>query len=137
MVVNSMVAWTYPALVLVTAGVILAAFMKRRRMNRALPIVVFDTGAHNRLAKDPGDKERIFTGIRSRYFFRLGGLSYEELVSTPNSPQRLAFLVLLCYKVGTTLKELRYFCAGMVIPCLHECQDRNFRRPAATADELS
>lgn len=87
-----MLAWKSPALVLVAVGMILMAFIKRRRMNRALPIVIFDTGAHNRLAKDPGDKERIFTGIRSHYFFRLGGLSYEELVSTPDSTQRLAFV---------------------------------------------
>jgi hypothetical protein len=61
-------------------------------MNRALPIVIFDTGAHNRLAPEPRDKERIFIGIQSHYFFRLAGLSYEELVSTPDSGQRLAFL---------------------------------------------
>src|SRR5271157_3522730 len=45
-------------------------------------------------------------------------------------------LVLLCYKVGTTLKESRHPRAGMVIPCLHERQVGNFRRPAATTDEL-
>ena len=45
-------------------------------------------------------------------------------------------LVLLCYKVDTPLKELRYLCAGMIVPCLHERQVGNFRRPAATADEL-
>jgi CheY-like chemotaxis protein len=45
-------------------------------------------------------------------------------------------VVLLCYKVDTTLKELQYLCGGMVIPCLHERQVGNFRRPAATADEL-
>lgn len=61
-------------------------------MNRALPIVTFDTGAHNRLAKELGDKGRIFISLRFRYFFRLAGLSYEELVSTPDSGQRLAFL---------------------------------------------
>jgi hypothetical protein len=37
MAVNSMVAWKYPVLVLVAAGAILAAFLKRRRMNRSLP----------------------------------------------------------------------------------------------------
>lgn len=81
----------YAAFVLVIAGAILVALVKRSKMNRALPIVTFDTGAHNRLAKDPGDKERIFIGIRSRYFFRLAGLSYEELISTPESAQRLTF----------------------------------------------
>jgi hypothetical protein len=86
------IPWGYAALALVIAGATLAALAKRRKMNRALPIVIFDTGAHNRLAKEPGDKEPIFTGIRSRYFFRLAGLSYEELVSTPDSGQRLAFL---------------------------------------------
>jgi phospholipid/cholesterol/gamma-HCH transport system permease protein len=45
-------------------------------------------------------------------------------------------LLLLCYKVDTPLKELRYLCAGMIVPCLHERQVGNLRRPAATADEL-
>jgi transposase InsO family protein len=47
------------------------------------------------------------------------------------------WVVLLCYKVGATLKESRYLRAGMVVPCLHERQGWNFRRPAAKADELS
>jgi hypothetical protein len=57
-----------------------------------LPIAIFDTGAHNRLAKDSGDRDHIFAGIKSKYFFRLAGLSYEEMVSTPDLAQRRAFL---------------------------------------------
>jgi hypothetical protein len=57
-----------------------------------LPIAIFDTGAHNRLAKDPGDRDHIFAGIKSKYFFRLAGLSYEEMASTPDLAQPTAFL---------------------------------------------
>jgi hypothetical protein len=57
-----------------------------------LPIAIFDTGAHNRLAKEPADRDRLFAGIKSKYFFRLAGLSYEEMVSSPDLAQRRAFL---------------------------------------------
>jgi hypothetical protein len=46
-------------------------------------------------------------------------------------------LVLLCYKLDSALQDFRRLPAGMVVACLHERQDRNFRRPATTADELS
>jgi hypothetical protein len=76
---------------LLAIGATFAVFW-RRRMNRPLPIVIFDTGAHNRLAKNLGNRNHLFTGIRSRYFFRLAGLSYEEMASTPDLAQRRAFL---------------------------------------------
>ena len=53
-----------------------------------------------------------------------------------DTEEKRRLLVLLCYKVDTPLKELRYLCAGMIVPCLHERQVGNFGRPAATADEL-
>ncbi len=60
-------------------------------MNLALPILTFDTGPHNRLMEDGTDSDRFFAGIRSRYFFRLSGLSYEELMATLNADKRRAF----------------------------------------------
>lgn len=64
---------------------------RKRRMNLALPILTFDTGPHNRLMEDGTDSDRVFAGIRSRYFFRLSGLSYEELMATLNADKRRAF----------------------------------------------
>lgn len=65
---------------------------RRHRVTLPSPIVIFDTGAHNRLARDPDDRDHIFAGIKSKYFFRLAGLSYEEMASTPDLAQRTAFL---------------------------------------------
>jgi hypothetical protein len=61
-------------------------------MSIRLPIVSFDTGAHNRLTDEGGSSESILAAIKSKFFFRLVGLSYEELVSTPDATRRLAFL---------------------------------------------
>jgi len=61
-------------------------------MSIRLPVVSFDTGAHNRLADEEADSESIFAAIKSKFFFRLVGLSYEELMSTPDATQRLAFI---------------------------------------------
>jgi hypothetical protein len=79
------------ASLLVISEAIVAVF-RRRRVTFRLPIIIFDTSAHNRLAKDPGDRNHIFAGIKSKYFFRLAGLTYEEMVSTPDLTQRSAFL---------------------------------------------
>jgi AcrR family transcriptional regulator len=72
------------------------------------------------------------TAARFRDLIVRRGLSFTNC----DGALRAIALVLLCYKVDTTLKELQYLCGGMVIPCLHERQVGNFRRPAATADEL-
>jgi hypothetical protein len=64
---------------------------RKRRMNLALPILTFDTGPHNRLMEDGLDSARVFATIRSRYFFRLSGLSYEELMATLDADKRRAF----------------------------------------------
>jgi len=79
-----------PLMLVISA--VLAAVFRRRRVTLRLPIAIFDTGAHNRLAKDPGNRDHIFAAIKSKYFFRLAGLSYEEMVSTPDLAQRRAFL---------------------------------------------
>lgn len=80
------------ALLLIAMIGVAAAFYRSRRVNLRLPIVIFDTGAHNRLAKDPRDRGTLFAGIKAKYFFRLAGLSYEEMASTPDAAQRAAFL---------------------------------------------
>jgi hypothetical protein len=46
-------------------------------------------------------------------------------------------LVLLCYKIDSTLDDFRHLPVDMVVACVHERQARNFSRPATTADELS
>jgi hypothetical protein len=77
-------------LVVLAAGIL---YWKRNiRMNKRLPIVCFDTGAHNRLADEGINSETILVAMKSKFFFRLAGLSYEELASTPDATKRLAFL---------------------------------------------
>jgi hypothetical protein len=71
---------------------VLLYWKRKRRMNLCLPIISFDTGAHNRLADEAVNSERILSAMKSKFFFRLVGLSYEELVSTPDVKRRLAFL---------------------------------------------
>jgi len=55
-----------------------------------LPIVSFDTSAHNRLFKDGSRSEAVLAGIKSGLFFRFAGLSIEELVATPDPAIRAA-----------------------------------------------
>lgn len=59
-------------------------------MSDDLPIVTFDTSAHNRLAKGGSRSEDVLAVIKSDYFFRFAGLSIEELVSTPDLALREA-----------------------------------------------
>ncbi len=78
--------------VLVVLTAVLLYWNRKRRMNLRLPIVSFVTGAHNRLADEAVNSERILSAMKSKFFFRLVGLSYEELVSTPDVTRRLTFL---------------------------------------------
>jgi hypothetical protein len=57
-----------------------------------LTTVSFDTGAHNRLAEQGSYAESILAAIKRTFLFRLVGLSYEELFSTPNASLRLVFV---------------------------------------------
>ena len=65
-------------------------------------IVTFDTSAHNRIAKlDAAAADPIYAAVASRFFFRLAGLSYEELVATQDGLARLPLLD-GCRKLTTT-----------------------------------
>lgn len=55
-----------------------------------VPIITFDTSAHNRLVEDGPLSEAVLAGIKSGLFFRFAGLSIEELVSTSESAKRVA-----------------------------------------------
>ena len=55
-----------------------------------LPIISFDTSAHNRLLRDSSRSEAVLAGIKSGLFFRFAGLSIEELVATPDPTIRAA-----------------------------------------------
>ncbi len=51
-----------------------------------LRLVTFDTSAHNRIVEiDAADADSIYSAFGKRFFFRLSGLSYEELVATQKS----------------------------------------------------
>jgi len=53
-------------------------------------VLTFDTSVHNRLVKIGASSKPIYAAIKSRYFFRLAGLSLEEMFSTPQAADRLA-----------------------------------------------
>lgn len=53
------------------------------------PVVTFDTSGHNRLVNDGPLSEAILAGLKSGYHFRFAGLSLEELMSTPETSERL------------------------------------------------
>jgi hypothetical protein len=55
-------------------------------------VLTFDTSVHNRLVKIGVSSNPIYAAIKSHYFFRLAGLSFEEMVSTPQAADRLALL---------------------------------------------
>jgi hypothetical protein len=61
-------------------------------MSGDVPIVSFDTSAHNRLVKDGACSEAVMSGIKSKFFFRFAALSIEELVATPDPTLRAALL---------------------------------------------
>jgi hypothetical protein len=66
-----------------------------------IPIVSFDTNAHNRLAEDP-DSESVLAAMRSMSF-RFAGLSVEELFAAPMT--RRNFLFASCRKIQDTPSE--------------------------------
>ena len=55
-----------------------------------LPVVCFDTSAHNRLVDDGPRSEPIMAAFRSGLFFRFAGLSIEEMIATPDPAKRAA-----------------------------------------------
>jgi hypothetical protein len=59
-------------------------------MTENLPIITFDTSAHNRLVADGARSLPVMAGIQSAFFFRFSGLSIEELISTPDRLKRAA-----------------------------------------------
>jgi hypothetical protein len=55
-------------------------------------VLTFDTSVHNQLVKIGASSNPIYAAIKSQYFFRLAGLSFEEMVSTPQAADRIALL---------------------------------------------
>jgi hypothetical protein len=55
-------------------------------------VLIFDTSVHNHLVKLGASSTSIYAAIKSQYFFRLAGLSFEEMMSTPRAEDRLALL---------------------------------------------
>jgi hypothetical protein len=55
-------------------------------------ILTFDTSVHNRLVDIGESANPIYAAIESQYFFRLAGLSFEEMFSTRQVAARLALL---------------------------------------------
>jgi hypothetical protein len=51
-------------------------------------VLTFDTSVHNRLVKIGASANPIYAAIKSQYFFRLAGLSVEEMISTPQAADR-------------------------------------------------
>jgi hypothetical protein len=59
-------------------------------MTGNLPIITFDTSAHNRLVDDGARSQPAMARIKTGFFFRFAGLSIEELISTPERVKRAA-----------------------------------------------
>ena len=55
-------------------------------------VLIFDTSVHNQLVKIGASSTSIYAAIKSQYFFRLAGLSFEEMMSTPRTEDRIALL---------------------------------------------
>ena len=55
-------------------------------------VLIFDTSVHNQLVKIGASSTSVYAAIKSQYFFRLAGLSFEEMMSTPRAEDRLALL---------------------------------------------
>jgi hypothetical protein len=55
-------------------------------------VITFDTSVHNRLVKIGASSIPIYAAVKSQCFFRLAGLSFEEMMSTPQAADRLALL---------------------------------------------
>ncbi len=53
-----------------------------------IPIVTFDTSAHNRIVDDGSRSEPIYEGLKSGLFFRFSGLSVGELLACPDAAKR-------------------------------------------------
>jgi hypothetical protein len=59
-------------------------------MTGNLPIITFDTSAHNRLVDDGARSQPVLARVKAGLFFRFAGLSIEELISTPDRIKRAA-----------------------------------------------
>jgi len=62
-------------------------------MTENLPIITFDTSAHNRLVDDGARSQPVIAGMRAGFFFRFAGLSIEELISTSDRIKGLRSLL--------------------------------------------
>jgi hypothetical protein len=77
-----------------------------RRFSR---VVTFDSSAHNRIVKIGPAADPIYSAIGAKFFFRLAGLSYEELASTLPASERMALLE-GCRKLTATPVAERWDC---------------------------
>ena len=73
----------------------------------SIPIVTFDTSAHNRLARKGSDSEPVLEAIKSGWCFRFAALSLEELASTPDPKLRKDFFV-SCAELQKGLTDCLY-----------------------------
>jgi hypothetical protein len=72
-----------------------------------IPIVSFDTSAHNRLVEDGLLSEPVLAGLKAGLSFRFVGLSIDEMVATANSAKRAA-LFAYCSRIQDGLSECIY-----------------------------
>jgi hypothetical protein len=72
-----------------------------------IPIVSFDTSAHNRLVDDGVVSEPILAGLKSGFSFRFVGLSIDEMVAT-SDPAKRAALFTYCARLQDGLAECIY-----------------------------
>ena len=72
-----------------------------------IPIISFDTSAHNRLVDDGALSEPILAGLKSGVSFRFVGLSIDEMVAT-SDPVKRAALFTYCARLQDGITECIY-----------------------------
>jgi hypothetical protein len=72
-----------------------------------IPIISFDTSAHNRLVDDGPLSEPVLAGLNSGLSFRFVGLSIDEMVANSN-PVRRAALFTYCARLQNGITECIY-----------------------------
>jgi hypothetical protein len=76
-------------------------------VTRNLPMITFDTSAHNRLVDDGARSEPVMARIKAGFFFRFAGLGIEELISTADRTKRAA-LFASCARLQSGASDCLY-----------------------------
>jgi hypothetical protein len=104
-----------------------------------IPIVSFDTSAHNRLAKADPMSEAVLAGLKSGLSFRFVGLSIEEIIATSDPLQRDNLLA-SCARIQGGISECIYphgeVLKAMILEHSHNSSSFNWKTVDVKAREF-